>query len=115
IGILALEPAVEGADGGADLSAQRVDRQFRKAVRAQHLRAGLKQRGRGLAAALLPRRGYAGKVEFGRSLHPELASPFEIIIIIIWIMVFGNARPAHAVGPGEPADQSRGASKKREE
>ena len=54
IGVLAFEPAVEGADGGADLPAERVDRQFREAVRAQHLRAGLKQGGRGLAAALLP-------------------------------------------------------------
>ena len=36
ISLLALEPAVEGADGGADLPAQRLDRQFRKAVRAQH-------------------------------------------------------------------------------
>ena len=34
IGVLALEPAVEGADGGADLPAQRLDRQFRKAVGA---------------------------------------------------------------------------------
>jgi hypothetical protein len=72
IGVLALEPAVEGADGGADLPAQRVDRQFRKAVRAQHFRAGLQQGSRGLAAALLPRGGDAGKVEFGQSLHRNL-------------------------------------------
>jgi len=107
IGVLALEPAVEGADGGADLTAQCLDRQFRKAVRPQHLRAGPEQGGHGLAAALLPRRGHAGEVEFSRSLHPELASPFELIIMIIRIMVFGNARSARCREPREPLDQPR--------
>ena len=112
IGVLAFEPAVEGADGGADLPAQRLDRQFREAVGAQQLRAGLEQGGRGFAAALLARRGHAGEVEFGRSRrHPELASPSEVIIIIIRIMVFGNvaaaARARAVATAGGPADQPR--------
>ena len=75
-------------------------------MRAQQLRAGPEQGGRGLAAALLPRRGHAGEVEFGWSRHRELASPFEIIIIIIRIMVLGNAAAGrHCHDPGEPQDQ----------
>ena len=53
IGFLALEPAVEGADGGVDFGAERLDRQLGKASRPQHVGAGAQQRQRRLAAALL--------------------------------------------------------------
>ncbi len=54
VGLLALEPAVEGADRGADLGAQGFDREFRQTAAAQHFGAGHEQRGGHLTAALLP-------------------------------------------------------------
>ncbi len=54
VGVLAFEPAVEGADGHVDLSAERLDRQFLKPMGAKHLGARMQQRGGGLAASLLP-------------------------------------------------------------
>ena len=104
IGLLAFEPAVEGADGCADLVAQRLDRQFGEAARPQHFGAGLQQRKRHLAASLLPRRRDAGKVEnLSRSdgtRHPThaLASPGVIIIMIIRIIDFRQCSPCRGRG-----------------
>ncbi len=86
VSLLAVEPAVERADGRADICAQRFDRQFAKAAGPQQFRAGLQQRKRGFAAAFLPRRRDAGQVELLRSRrHPGLRLP--IILIIIRIII----------------------------
>src|SRR5450631_3103249 len=74
VGFLAFEPAVERADGGANLGAQGVDRQFGEAALSQHVGARPQQRGRHLAASLLPGRRDAREIQIDRSrLHPDIA------------------------------------------